>query len=125
MSNAEHLFDAISADFISDKWHQKTTKATWLSSLNYVFAMVLSPTVGLLMDRTSYRMVIASVACLTLSAAHLLLAYTELTPVAGLLLLAVPESFLPTILRSSVPLVVPHSIVGLSFGLYAVCVHTC
>eukprot|EP00929_Paragymnodinium_shiwhaense_P092467 TRINITY_DN52392_c0_g1_i1.p1 TRINITY_DN52392_c0_g1~~TRINITY_DN52392_c0_g1_i1.p1 ORF type:complete len:470 (-),score=37.92 TRINITY_DN52392_c0_g1_i1:262-1524(-) len=120
VSNVEHLFDTISTDFVQEKWHKKTTKAAWLSSLNYVLGIGLSPLVGLFLDATSWRMAFAGVACFLMGVAHMLLGLTQLQPAIGLVLLSVPESILPTILRSCVSLVVRPSAVGLAFGVYEV-----
>jgi hypothetical protein len=47
--------------------------AVWLSSLNSVLAILLSPAVGHLLDRVNNRMTIASVACAAMAAAHVVL----------------------------------------------------
>jgi len=120
-ANVEHLFDTISADFIHVKWHAATEKAAWLSSLNYAFAIVLSPLIGWFIDRSSrWRMFVAMLGCCVMGSAHLLLGLTSTTPAVGLSMLSFPEAVMPTILRSSVPLVVRPSAVGLAFGTYEV-----
>lgn len=120
VSNVEHLFDTISADFVRDKWHSNTTKAAWLSSLNYVFAIGLCPLVGLFLDVTSRRMLLAAIGCMVMGGAHLLLGLTHMNPAIGLVLLSLPEAVLPTILRSCVPLVVSPSAYGVAFGVYEI-----
>lgn len=120
VSNVEHLFDSVSANFIQDKWHTHTAKAAWLSSLNYAFAIFLSPLVGAALDRTGRRMLTAALGCAVMAGAHLLLGFTRLAPAVGLLMLSLPEAVMPTILRSSVVLVVRPSLVGLAFGVYEV-----
>lgn len=120
VSNTEHLFDTVSASFIQNKWHDHTSKAAWLSSLNYSFAIVLSPLTSLLIDKSNWRMIVAMLACVIMGSAHLLLGLTRLTPAVGLSALSFPQAVMPTIIKSSVPLVVSPSIVGLAFG--ALCV---
>jgi MFS-type transporter involved in bile tolerance (Atg22 family) len=120
VSNVEHLFDSISAKFILDKWQMDWKKAVWLSSLNSVLAIVLSPMVGHLLDRVNNRMTIASLACAAMAAAHCILGFLPWTPLVGMLTLAVAQSVLPTIIRSSVPCVVPHAVAGVAFGMYSV-----
>ena len=130
MSNIEHLFDAVSADFVKDKWDTSVDKAAWLSSLNYALAIVLSPVVGYFMDAANARMLVAGCACLIVAAAHTVLGVTHVTPILGLLMLAVGECVLPTVrtallpfcccrftgvckvLRASVPLVLPAHVIG-------------
>jgi len=120
VSNIEHLFDAVSADFIKSKWHSGVDKAAWLSSLNYALAIVLSPVVGRFMDATNARMLVAGLACLIVAAAHTILGVTHVTPILGLLMLAVGECVLPTVLRASVPLVLSSNVIGVGYGVYEV-----
>jgi len=117
-SNIEHLFDTVSAAFIQEKWHTNTSKAAWLSSLNYFLPIVLGPMVGIVLDRTSRRMEVAALACAVTCSAHLLLALTGVHPAVGLILLSFPEAVMPTILKASVPLVVHPSNVGIACGMY-------
>merc|ERR1711865_217209 len=119
-SNIEHLFDAVSADFVKDKWDTSVDKAAWLSSLNYALAIVLSPVVGYFMDAANARMLVAGCACLIVAAAHTVLGVTHVTPILGLLMLAVGECVLPTVLRASVPLVLPAHVIGVAYGVYEV-----
>mmetsp|Transcript_28699 Transcript_28699/g.58413 ORF Transcript_28699/g.58413 Transcript_28699/m.58413 type:complete len:480 (-) Transcript_28699:276-1715(-) len=120
VSNVEHLFDAVSTDFIKQKWGIKWTSAAWLSSLNYSLPILLSPFVGYLLDVSSHRVPIAAAGCGLMTAGHFILGFLPWSPVAGLLVLSVAESVLPTILRASVPLVVPHGVSGVAFGVYDV-----
>lgn len=117
-SNVEHLFDTTSANFIQGKWHADTSKAAWLSSLNYAAAMVLCPAVGLLIDKSCMRMPLAIAACCFLGCAHLLLGLTTVAPAVGLLMLSLPQAVMPTILRASAPLVVSPTVFGLAFGAF-------
>jgi MFS-type transporter involved in bile tolerance (Atg22 family) len=119
VSNVEHLFDAISTKFISFKWHMEWTEAVWISSLNYVMSLFL-PGVGHMLDKANNRMTIASLACALMAVGHIILTYLPWTPVAGMLTLALAQSVLPTIIRSSAALVVPHKVSGIAFGMYGV-----
>ena len=112
VSNVEHLFDSISAKFIFEKWGIDWTDAVWVSGINYALPIVLSPVIGHMLDRVPNRMLIASFACATMAAGHVILGFFPWTPVVGMLVLAVALSVLPTILRSSVPVVVPHGVSG-------------
>jgi MFS family permease len=120
VSNVEHLFDAISAKFIYFKWHMQWSDAVWVSSLNYAMPIVMSPVVGHMLDSVSNRMIIASLACALMAAGHIMLTYLAWTPIAGMLTLAAAQSVLPTIIRSSAALVVPHRVTGIAFGMFGV-----
>lgn len=120
VSNVEHLFDTISANFIQGKWHTNTSDSAWLSSINYALAIVLCPLVGIAIDKSNWRMSLAMWNCCLLGSSHLLLGLTHIGPEVGVSLLSIPQSILPTILRSSVPLVVNPSAVGLAFGFFGI-----
>jgi len=120
VSNTEHIFDTISANFIQTKWHASTSNAAWLSSLNYVFAIVLCPLAGIFIDKTTWRMILAMLACCLMGSAHLLLGLTNLTPAIALSALSLPQAVMPTILRASAPLVVNPSVFGMAFGAFGI-----
>jgi len=119
LSSAKHLFDAVSADFIYEKWAVEWTQATWLSALHYAVPLFLAPATGLLLDRTAHRMPVATFACVLLTMAHLVLGLTPLPPLIGLMMIALTETAMPTILSSSIPLVVPGDVSGVAFGVYS------
>lgn len=120
VSNVEHLFDAISTDFIYEKWDMQWKEAAWLSGLNYALPILLSPVIGYMLDRSKSRMLIATMACITMMLGHFILGFLYWDPAVGMLVLAAAESVLPTILRSSIPLVVPPDVSGVTFGMFAV-----
>lgn len=118
VSNCEHLFDTISTNFIQEKWHHSTSQAASIASLYYVFPIVLCPLVGLLIDKSRWRLTVATCACLVMGSAHLMLGLTHVTPVLGVLALSIPQAVMPTILRSSAVLVVSPTIMGMAFGVF-------
>jgi len=118
VSNTEHLFDTVSADFIQSKWRDSTSQAAWLSSLNYAGALVLCPLTGLIIDKSASRLPIAMLACCLLGCAHLLLGLTTVAPAVALVAMSVPQAIMPTILRASAPLVVRPSVFGMAYGAY-------
>jgi len=120
VSNTEHIFDTISTNFIEEKWHESTSNAAWISSLNYLCPMLLCPLVGMFIDKTTWRMVLAICACCLMGTAHLLLGLTRLPPAIALLALSLPQSLMPTILRASAPLVVSPSVFGMAYGAYGI-----
>lgn len=120
VSNTEHIFDSISANFMKEKFHETTSNAAWLSSLNYACAILLCPLLCMVIDKTTWRMVLAMCACCLTGTAHLLLGLTNLPPAIALLALSLPQSIMPTILRASAPLVVSPSVFGMAYGAYGI-----
>jgi len=119
-SNTEHLFDTISANFIQSKWHESTSNAAWISSLNYTSSIVILPFLSFIVDRTMLRLPLAMLACCAMGGAHLLLGLTTEAPWIALCILSVPQAIMPTILKASTPLVVSPSVWGMAFGAYGV-----
>jgi MFS family permease len=118
VSNTEHLFDTVSTDFIQSKWHDSTSQAAWLSSLNYAGSFIFCPVAAILIDKSACRLPIALLACCLMGGAHLLLGLTTVTPAVALVALSFPQAIMPTILRASAPLVVNPSVFGMAFGAY-------
>lgn len=118
VSNTEHLFDTVSADFIQSKWHDSTSQAALLSSLNYAGALIFCPFIGIVIDKSACRLPMAMLACCLMGGAHLLLGLTTVSPVVALAALSFPQAIMPTILKASAPLVVSPSVFGMVFGAY-------
>lgn len=65
-------------------------------------------------------MPLAMFACCLMGSAHLVLGLTQMSPMLGMIALSLPEAIMPTILRSTTPLVVSPSVFGLAFGAFGV-----
>jgi len=119
-SNIEHLFDTISANFIATKWHESTSNAAWISSLNYTSSLLILPFLSVIVDETRLRLPLAILACCAMGGAHLLLGLTTVAPWVALCVLSVPQAIMPTILKASTPMVVSPAVWGMAFGAYGV-----
>jgi len=93
-----------------------------LSGLNSGIAIFLCPLLGLLLDKKGNKMWACVGAGVVSAIAYLLLAYAKsvIHPVIPLVMLAVCMSFVPTVLRSAVPAMVPPVFYGTAYGLYSV-----
>jgi len=120
VSNTEHLFDTVSANFIQGKWHESTSQAAWLSSLNYSGAIIFCPFAAIVIDRSNCRLPLAMLACCLMGSAHLLLGLTTVAPAVALCALSLPQAIMPTILRASAALVVSPSVFGMAFAAYGI-----
>lgn len=119
-SNSYHLFDYISSDFIKTKYNVSIEHAGYLASITSACAIFLCPVAGLILDRYGRKMHVVSVCSAITCTSFLLLAFTDITPILPLLMLSLSQSFVPTILRSSVPQLTPSYLVGTAYGLYQV-----
>jgi MFS family permease len=119
-SNSYHLFDYISASFIQTKYHTSIEDSAVLSSITSLFAIVLCPLAGWVLDHTGRKMYVVCGCSVVTTIAFLLMAFTSLTPYAPLVLLSLSISFVPTILRSAVPDCTPRGLLGTAYGAYEV-----
>ena len=119
-SNSYHLFDYISASFIQHKYHVSVMDSAMLSSITSLFAIVLCPLAGWVLDHTGRKMYVVAACSVVTTAAFLLMAYSSLTPYCPLILLSLSISFVPTILRSAVPDCTPRALLGTAYGAYEV-----
>lgn len=93
------------------------SRAATPMSIPYLISAVISPFLGLVVDRIGLRAFLIAVAPAALLVAHLLLAVTNVTPFAPLTLLGVAYSVFAAVLWPAVPLVVEEHHVGTAYGV--------
>jgi len=121
LSTAHESFDNISANLITVRYGASAVDAGLLASIDNVFGLLLAPFVGILLDRLGYRLYFLSAMALLLACAQALLAFGwhQLQgPLLPLIILGFVNSSVPTILRSSVPLIVDPIEWGIAFGVF-------
>jgi MFS family permease len=121
-ANAFHLFGFVSVIYMQQIYHYSAGKAAWISSISSVGGIFLCPLAGWLVDRIGYKMYICFAAGILTSIAFGLLALVDsyYVPVISMLLLSICISFVPTVLRSSVPNLVNPALYGTAYGMYEV-----
>jgi hypothetical protein len=86
-------------------------------SIPYMISATISPFLGLLVDRVGLRAFLIAVAPLVLVVAHLLLAWTTVSPYTPMIMLGVAYSVFAAVLWPAVPLVVEEHHVGTAYGV--------
>lgn len=107
------MFINFSASFIREKWHTTVTKAGYISSLVTVTVVFVAPLSGFVMDWVGGRLYILMLSGMVTVFAFGLLAFSDLTPVVGVVLLSISESFIPTISMALIPEVTPAEFFGI------------
>lgn len=110
-------FTAFSTDFFHEKWGYSVESAGRLSSLIIFASMMLSPVLGGVVDKIGRRGTMMLAGSLLLVPGFLTLGFTEVTPVAPMVVLGLAFSLVPAALWPAVPLIVPEKAVGTAFGL--------
>ncbi|MCK4764115.1 MAG: MFS transporter [Candidatus Aminicenantes bacterium] len=130
-------FTALSTDFFVEKWGiMRSVEASGgffsqvfanflrpfdtaggITSIPIVTSMVISPFVGLLVDKIGRRTTMMIIGSILIIPAHLLMGLTDLYPVIPMIILGVSFVLIPAAMWPSIPLLVKKSRTGTAFGL--------
>ncbi|KAI1896252.1 hypothetical protein AGOR_G00092890 [Albula goreensis] len=111
-------FIADASKFIQDKYSGYSQKeAAYIAGAVYDSSLVLSATVGILIDYVGLRGVFAVVCAVLTLPVFALLAFTFVPPLVSTIWLGVTYSFAAASMWPSIPLVVPQATLGTAMGL--------
>jgi MFS family permease len=130
-------FTALSTDFFVEKWGVVRTieasggflsqvfnsflhpldTAGGITSIPIITSMVLSPFVGLIVDKIGKRASLMIVGSIIIVPAHLVMGLTNIHPVFPMMALGAAFVLIPAAMWPSVPLLVKKSLTGTAFGL--------
>ncbi|ORY96589.1 major facilitator superfamily domain-containing protein [Syncephalastrum racemosum] len=107
----------INSEFVKFKYGYDNSHAAATGSVAQILPIFTMPLLGFLVDRYGKRtwMMIGSGA--TFLGAFLLLQYTDITPIVGMLVFSMSLALGPVGLVSSVPIILPLSLVGTGMGV--------
>ncbi|RLN97133.1 hypothetical protein BBJ28_00015156, partial [Nothophytophthora sp. Chile5] len=100
-----------------DKKAEAEARAATPMSIPYLISAIISPFLGLLVDRIGLRAFFLLLAPVTLVVAHTMLAISTLTPFVPLALLGVAYSVYAAVLWPACPLVVEEHHIGTAYGV--------
>jgi MFS family permease len=132
-------FTSLAPDFFVEKWHiVKSVEASggFLSRIFYNFlhpfdtaggitaipmitSMVLSPFIGLLVDKVGKRSTMMIIGSILIIPAHLVMGLTHLYPVIPMMVLGAAFVLIPAAMWPSVPLLVKKNVTGTAFSIMA------
>lgn len=91
--------------------------AALVMSIPYTISGVVSPIVGLLIDKYGQRATIATVAAILVVGVHLSLGYSSISPVSPLVGQGLAYTGFAAVLWPAIPLVIQPRLTGLGFGI--------
>lgn len=115
---AQLLYSTSAQSLESLKKKESIEKVSITGVTLLLFNLVVGPVVGAVLDRVGYRMQMSMIIGLFLALAQYFAAFTEVSPITPFFMLSFVKTAAPTVLRSSVPLVVAFKDIGSSFGLF-------
>lgn len=124
-------FNNIAANFIATKWllpeagdpttdagkNKVFAKANQIMLITYLTAGFLSPFMGALIDRIGLRAVLNVLAAVLIVMVHFVLGYTDMYPIAPLVVLGICYSIYAAALWPSIALVVKPEFQGTAYGV--------
>ncbi|KAF7724541.1 hypothetical protein EC973_000918 [Apophysomyces ossiformis] len=118
MSSILSSFDDIATEYVQFRFGATSTLAGYQSSLTQVVPIVIAPLMGVVVHRFGKRLTCLIAGALVLILALVLLAYTWVTPAAGMIIFSLALALGPVGLLSSTPLLLPHELAGTGMGLH-------
>ena len=110
-------FNNIAASLFTTKYHMDDKSANLVLMVTYLTAGVLSPFMGWVIDRVGFRAVLNVVAAVLIVGVHAVLGFTDLYPVAPLVVLGMCYSIYAAALWPSIALVVKPEFQGTAYGV--------
>lgn len=110
-------FIALASEFFQRKWDYDPSHADALASLVYVLSAILSPFIGLLVDKVGRNLVFLLVASILVMFSHTVLALTTWNLWIPMISLGVGYAIMCSALWPLVALVVPQQQLGTAYGV--------
>lgn len=110
-------FISIASKFFQTKWNYDSSKADAAASAVYIMSAVLSPFIGLAVDKLGRNLVFLLVASILVTFAHFTLATTLINLWIPIIALGLGYSIMCSALWPLVPLVVPQHQLGTAYGV--------
>jgi nitrate/nitrite transporter NarK len=105
------------AEFIKYRFGNTAIIAGWQSAASLIIPVIISPFSGALHDRFGMRGYTVIVASALLITSMTLLGFTHLNPLVGLILFSISLTIGPVAITSSIPLIMPQSLIGTGLGI--------
>ncbi|KAJ3037022.1 hypothetical protein HK097_003644 [Rhizophlyctis rosea] len=117
-------FYYICVDFFQEKWWPGDHEhAAFVMSSSDMLSTIGCPILGLMIDRFGARSILLTLSSLLLLTAHLLFTFTNTNPLISMMIMGLASSTFPTIIWSSVSLLVDRSQLATAYGMIYVCIN--
>ncbi|KAI8980829.1 major facilitator superfamily domain-containing protein [Pilobolus umbonatus] len=121
LGGAWSCFLHINSELIKFKFDYNDQQAAAVASIGQVIPIFVMPILGILIDRYGKRTWMMFASGLSFLVCILLLEYTNLHPILGMISFSTSLALGPIALVSSVPVILPFSLVGTGMGLVKSC----
>ncbi|KAI7897024.1 major facilitator superfamily domain-containing protein [Mucor mucedo] len=121
LGGAWGCFLHINSEFVKFRFGYEDSKAAAVASVAQILPIFLMPFLGLFVDRYGKRTWMMMGSGFTFLASLLLLEYTSLNPLLGMVSFSASLALGPVALVSSIPVILPLSLVGTGMGLVKSC----
>ncbi|KAJ9064670.1 hypothetical protein DSO57_1028030 [Entomophthora muscae] len=105
-------------EFVKSRWGTTDEISAWTGSVSLVIPVLLSPSIGGIIDRFGKRSLVLFLSCILCTVSMALLGYTMISPLVGLVLFSISLTIGPVALTSSVPLLLPTELIGTGIGAH-------
>lgn len=110
-------FIALGSKFFQEKWHYPTTRADAADSVVYIISALLSPFIGLIVDKVGRNLLFLLAAGILVMLSHILMALTFVNLWIPMIFLGVGYSIMCSALWPLVALAVPQHQLGTAYGV--------
>lgn len=119
-------FMNLAPKFLIDVYNIPRDQAGWYVSIISVVAIVLSPVLGLILDRVGYRIYLIQVGLVSLILAYALLLMPQhvQSPIPSLVLLGVSFSVVPAAVWPCIAILIPARFFGTAYGIMEALLNT-
>jgi len=112
-------FVTFSSAFFHTQSGYSSTTAGYVSSVVTLASMVLSPFLGKFLDVVGRRPIFTIIGSAVIIPAHLILAFTNMTPILSVIIIGLSFSLVPSALWPSIPIIIAEKELATAFGLMA------
>lgn len=110
-------FVSLAQDFFKTKFDFTSQEANKIIGLIYLISAPVSPLLGLLLDKVGKNITMVFLAVLASGGCHCLLAFTQVSPYLGMIVMGVAYSLLASALWPIAALLIPEYQLGTAYGL--------
>eukprot|EP01133_Synstelium_polycarpum_P015985 gene15985-19014_t len=111
------VYIAIGNNFLASKFpHISSTEASSLMSIPY-YTAAGSPVIGFLIDRVGRNLSWMAFASTLLTAAHIILGFTTVTPYVGMIMMGFGYACMASSVWTTLPALIPASRLGTAYGI--------
>ncbi|KAI8343508.1 major facilitator superfamily domain-containing protein [Chlamydoabsidia padenii] len=111
-------FQTISTEFVTMHFHTTNSLAGYQASASQTVPIVATPILGIIMDMFGFRIVILLLSSIFLILSSVLLGWTYVSAVVGMVFYSISLAFGPIAMITSIGMILPSDYIGTGLGIY-------